>query len=79
MEYMSMKELRRRYREQKHPPKSNKAASLKSAAISKAKLNRRIDRTLEMLAQGMTKDQIAEELGVHKTTINCYLRKSKER
>lgn len=79
MEYLSMEELRRRYREQKRPLKSNKAASLKSAALAKAKLNRRIDRTLEMLAQGMTKDQIAEEIGVHKTTINYYLRKSKER
>lgn len=79
MELLPMDELRRRYREQKRPLKSNKAASMKSAALSKAKLNRRIDRTLDMLAQGMTKDQIAEEIGVHKTTINYYLRKAKER
>lgn len=79
MKLIPMDEFRRRYREQKRPRRSNKAASMKSAVLARAKLNRRIDRTLDMLAQGMTKDQIAEEIGVHRTTINYYLRRAKER
>lgn len=79
MKLLPMDEFRRRYREQKRPRRSNKAASMKSAVLARAKLNRRIDRTLDMLAQGMTKDQIAEEIGVHRTTINYYLRRAKER
>lgn len=71
---MSLDSLRKAYRA--HKKRSNQHILACAAASAKAlrEANSRASVAMSLIQQGLSVDEVALQIGVHRTTINKYLR-----
>ena len=75
---MDTAEFRRRYQANKKFNSGRRLAVAKSVSKSKRTKNARISTFLSLQAQGMEIKEIAEAMGIHKTTVHGYAREAKD-
>jgi len=75
---MEFTKFRQLYLAKKRTSSAQTIACSKSSAKAKSQKNYRVSLFETLKAQGLSKQEIAQKLGVHITTINSYVREAKE-
>lgn len=76
---MSLEEFRIRYREAKRERTKRTSPGIKNRIMAKIQSKGRAEHAMELINTGLTSAQVAEILGLHKTTINGYIREARSK